>query len=136
MEVRHDITVVCGVDRNISTNGIGLGLLRVKRLIEDYESAGVSRRELHISVVLYGEAAHWLLKDGPYRAFTHREEGNPNKLVLEKLLESGVSVELCGLVMKQNNWSKDDLLPGVTIVSGAYQRIVDLQLRGYAYIPF
>ena len=82
------------------------------------------------------EAAHWLLKDGPYRAFTHREEGNPNKLVVEKLLESGVSVELCGLVMKQNNWSKDDLLPGVTIVSGAYQRIVDLQLRGYAYIPF
>jgi len=135
LEVRHDITVVCGVDRNVLTNGTGLGLSRVKRLIEDYESAGVPRHELHISVVLYGEAAHWLLKDGSYRAFTHKEGGNSNKVVVEKLLECGVSVEVCGLSMKGNNWSKDDLLPGVTIVPGAYQRIVDLQLRGYAYIP-
>ncbi len=135
VEVRHDITVVCGVNRNVTTNGTGLGLLQVRQLVQGYESTGISRHELHISVVLYGEAAHWLLKDGPYRAFTHRDERNPNKLVVEELLDCGVSVELCGLGMKENSWSKEELLPGVKVVPGGYQRIVDLQLRGYAYIP-
>ncbi len=134
--VLHDVAVVCGVDRNTWTNHVGLGLARVKRLVEDYESIGVSGHELHISVVLHGEAAYWLLKDGPYRAFTRTEEGNPNRPLVEKLLGSGVSVELCGLQMKERGWSKDDLLQGITIVAGAYQRIVDFQLRGYAYIPF
>ena len=135
LEVRHEITVVCGVDRDVSTNGMGLGLARAKQLVEGYESAGVSRHELHVSVVMYGDTVYWALKDDPYRAFTHRQEGNPNRLVIEKLLDSGVSVEICGPSMKEQNLSKDDLLPGVTIVPGAYQRIVDLQLRGYAYIP-
>ena len=133
--VRQDIAVVCGVNQNISTNGVGLGLLQVKQLVESYESAGVAHHNLHISVVLYGQAASWLLKDAPYRTFTGKEEGNPNKALVEKLLDWGVSVELCGMTLKEHGWSKDDVLPRVTIVAGGYQQIVDLQLRGYAYLP-
>ncbi len=136
IEVCRDIAVVCGVDRNAWTNNVGSGLARVERLVEDYELIGVPRDELHISVVLHGEAGYWLLKDGPYRAFTRTEQGNPNRLLVEKLLGCGVSVEVCGLEMKERGWSKDDLLQGITVVPGAYQRIVDLQSRGYAYIPF
>ncbi|MFO7908164.1 MAG: MFS transporter [Pirellulaceae bacterium] len=38
--------------------------------------------------------------------------------------------------LENHGWTGDDVLPGVQIVVGAYPRIIDLQLRGYAYIHF
>lgn len=136
MAVGQDITVVCDVGRNNSANGAVGGLLEVKRLIEGYESIGVARRELHISVVVHGEATHCLLKDATYRKSEGAAEGNPSRPLVEKLLGCGVSLEVSSLEMRERGWSKEDLLEGVTVVAGAHQRIVDLQLRGYAYLAF
>jgi hypothetical protein len=40
------------------------------------------------------------------------------------------------VTLKGKGWTGEDVLPGVKIVVGAYPRIIDLQLRGYAYIRF
>jgi intracellular sulfur oxidation DsrE/DsrF family protein len=91
---------------------------------------------LHISVVVQGEAAHSLLKDGAYRKSRGTSEGNPTRSLVESLIGRGVSLEVSGLDMKEHGWSKDDLLDGVAIVAAAHQRIIDLQKRGYAYLAF
>lgn len=54
----------------------------------------------------------------------------------EKAKSSRDKLELCKSTMQSHGWTGKDVLPGVRIVVGAYPRIIDLQLRGYAYIRF
>jgi len=133
---RHDIAVVCDVGHDTTTNGAGRGLVEVQRLVQGYESMGIPRGELHINVVVHGEAAPWLLKDGKYCREKRTAEGNPSRSLVERLLGCGVSVEVSGQEMKDRGWSREDLLDGVKVVGGAPQRIIDLQRRGYAYLMF
>jgi len=134
--VGRDIAVVCDLGRKTSTNGAGGGLSEVQRLVERYESIGVGRSQLHISVVVQGEVTHSLLKDGSYRKSKGTSEGNPARSLVEGLIGRGVSLEVSGSELSEHGWSKEDLLDGVVIVAGAHQRIIDLQKRGYAYLAF
>jgi intracellular sulfur oxidation DsrE/DsrF family protein len=77
-----------------------------------------------------------LLKDPAYRMATGKSGENPNKKIVDELLDAGVKLELCKSTMQSHGWTEEDVLPGVKIVVGAYPRIIDLQLRGYAYIRF
>jgi len=114
--------------------GIGKGLTRIHKLVADYDSLGVPKSEVNISLVLHGGAAYWVLKDGQYGAFAKTEGPNPNKSVIHELAEWGVSIELCGQTMKRNGWIRADILPDVKIVSGVCPRIVQLERQGYLYI--
>lgn len=42
--------------------------------------------------------------------------------------------EVCHVSLRGKGWSAADLLPGMTMVHGAYTRLIDLQHLGYAYI--
>lgn len=136
LTVQTDIAVVCRVDKDEWQDDVGVGLVGVRRLVEGYRAAPVPAREVHVCAVVHGDAAYWMLKDEPYRAFTRKKGDNPNKPVVEALLQLGVSVELCGQTMQKHGWAKEDILSGVRIVPDAYPRIADLQLQGYAYLRF
>jgi intracellular sulfur oxidation DsrE/DsrF family protein len=137
VEKRHDIKVVYDVKDDVWDAGIGKGLYYVRGLLESYKSMGVPLKELHISVVLHGSAAYWLLTDESYRQYKNDPFAvNPNDKVVHELLDHGVSVEICHLTMKGKGWVASDILPGVTLVHDAYTRLIDLQQRGYAYIRF
>ncbi|MHB9117296.1 MAG: DsrE family protein [Burkholderiales bacterium] len=137
IEKRQDIRVVYDVKDDTQEAGIGKALYYVRGLLESYHSLGVAPDQLHISVVMHGPTAYWLLNDASYREFKHDPFAvNPNDQVVEELLAHGVSVEICHLTMKGKGWTADDILPGVTMVHDAYTRLIDLQQRGYAYIRF
>ncbi|MCK4341019.1 MAG: substrate-binding domain-containing protein [Phycisphaerae bacterium] len=136
LAVHKDICVVCRVKNDEWKGKVGLGLACVRRLVKDYEYIGIRHNEVHISVVFHGDAGYWMLKDGPYEAFTKKAGGNPNKAIIRELVDLGVSVELCAQTMKERGWTRQDVLPEVKIVIGAYPRIIDLELQGYAYIRF
>ena len=61
---------------------------------------------------------------------------NPNIVILEEILKSGVQIEICEDTMRQRGITAAELLPGVKMVVGAFPRLIDLQLQGYAYIKF
>ena len=131
------VCVACRIRDDSWTNNVGRGLDRVQRLVEEYRSLGVPYKDIHICAVFDGEAAYWMLKDEPYRAFTGTTvEGNPNSAIIGELLARGVSVELSAETMKKRGWAHDDILPGVAIVPGASPRMADLGRRGYDYLPF
>lgn len=134
--VRTDIAVVCRIDQDDWKNDVGVGLEGVRRLVEGYKAAGVPVREIHVSAVVHGDAAYWMLKDEPYRAFTKKDQANPNRALVQALMDLGVSVELCARNMGEHGWTAEDILPGVKLVPDAYPRIADLQLQGYAYLRF
>jgi accessory colonization factor AcfC len=136
LRIESNIAIVCRVDEDEWKEGVGAGLLSIRRLIEHYESIGVPASELHISAVVHGRAGYWLLKDGPYQAVKKDSSENPNKALIRELDDLGVSIELCAETMAEHGWTKEDVLPEVTVVVGACPRVVDLQLQGYAYWRF
>ena len=112
--------------------GVGAALAGLREVLEQYKGIGIGIDELHISAVVYGAPAYWLLQDERYReARGGAEGGNPNKAILRELIESGVSIEMCGLTMKEHGWTKKDLLPGVKVVPAFYPRVIDLEHQGY-----
>jgi intracellular sulfur oxidation DsrE/DsrF family protein len=61
---------------------------------------------------------------------------NPNAEMLAELVRRGVQIELCEDTMRQTGVAATELMPGVKIVVGAFPRLIDLQLQGFAYIKF
>ena len=77
-----------------------------------------------------------LLIDLDGTAYVEDEERNPNRALIDELMNMGVALEVCDQTVKSHGWTKDDILPGVKVVPNAHPRIVDLELQGYAYIRF
>ncbi|MDX1795191.1 MAG: DsrE family protein [Hydrogenovibrio sp.] len=137
VQQKHDIRVVYDVNQDQQEAGIGKALYYVRGLLEAYKKQHVPMKEIHISVVVHGGAGYWLLKNKPYQNHVGNPfDVNPNKKVVQELIQHGVSVELCHVTMKAHGWTAKDVLPGVKIVFDAYTRMIDLQMRGYAYIKF
>jgi accessory colonization factor AcfC len=134
-----DIAVVCRVheDRWNKEAGVGEDLLALRRILEEYKAIGIPLEELHVNAIFHGDAARWLLNDEAYRGPGGGREGeNPNKTIIRELIRSGVSIEMCGLTMKEHGWKKEDLLPDVKEVPAAYPRLIDLEGQGYSYVSF
>jgi uncharacterized protein len=134
---RQNISVVYDVKDDIWEAGIGKALYFLNGLMGAYKSMGVPSDQLHISVIMHGATAYWLLNEAAYQ--NHKSDPfdyNPNEHVVQELLEKGVSIEICNATMIAKGWTEKDILPGVTIVHDAYSRLIDLQMRKYAYIRF
>jgi intracellular sulfur oxidation DsrE/DsrF family protein len=136
LTVRNDIAIVCRIDADKWNGEVGAGLAMIRNLVEEYRSLGTPPHEVHISAVIHGDAAYWMLNDEAYGRVKPQAQGNPNKALVAELVALGVSLELCEDSMKTHGWHAGDVLPGVTVVPNAYPRIVDLELQGYAYIRF
>lgn len=140
LQVREGIRVVYGVGADKSRDGVGEGLFFVNRLLENYERAQIPKAQRAVVVVLYNAAAYWLLNDQAWQAYQGprqlNQEANPNVALIQSLIARGVRVEVCATTLKKKGWTPQDLLPGVHVVPGAYARLVDLQLLGFAYVAF
>ncbi|AQT70146.1 hypothetical protein STSP2_03350 [Anaerohalosphaera lusitana] len=134
--IHDDIRMVYQIKTDDRKQGVGAGLYYVNKLMKAYEKLGVDSGEVYAHAVLHGDAGYWLLKDSQYDRADETRSENPNKSVVKQLLNRGVSVELCASTMRNNGWTQQDVLEGIKIVAGAYPRIIDLQLRGHAYIRF
>jgi uncharacterized protein len=137
IDERKNIRVVYDVKEDLWQAGVGKGLYFLTGLINSYKSMGVAAEGIHISVILHGATAYWLLNEQAYQlAKGDPFDYNPNEHIVQSLLSKGVSVEICNATMKAKGWTINDILPGVTVVHDAYSRLIDLQLRNYAYIRF
>ena len=134
-----DIAIVCRIheDEWDDKTGVGAGLANLRQILEEYKAIGIALEELHVNAIFHGDAARWLLTDEAYRGPSGGREGeNPNKAIVHELIESGVSIEMCGQSMKSHGWTEADLLPDVKKVPAAYPRLIDLEGQGYSYVSF
>jgi len=134
--VRENIRAVYQISKDDWVGGVGKGLAYVKALLDTYDSQNISRDQIHVIVVVHGEAGYWLLQDEAYHHFVNVTDRNPNTAILRELLERGVEIDMCRQTMEKYGWLDEELLPGIRLVPGAYSRLIDLQLQGYAYIRF
>ncbi len=134
--MRQPVNVVYQIKTDGWKKGVAAGLHYLNKLAGAYDEMGIEASDRQIVGVFHGEAGYFLLEDPAHRKAAKKPGKNPNKALVQKLLKAGVNLELCKSTMQSHGWTGEDVLPGVKIVAGAYPRIIDLQLRGYAYIRF
>ncbi len=136
IQIRENIRVVYQVSDDKSHDGVNRGLSYARKLVETYEKNGVDSDQVKLHLIYHSSSIVALVTEDARERLGADEKKNPNGEILAKLIEKGVQVEICESTMQQKDVVPGDLMPGVKIVVGAYPRLIDLQLQGYAYIKF
>ncbi len=87
-----------------------------------------------VIAIFHGDAAYMTLNDRAYNAYRKVSTGNPYKELLSGLLRSGIQIEECAVSMRNHQWGNEDLLPGITVNSGAVGRLIQLVQKGFVQI--
>jgi intracellular sulfur oxidation DsrE/DsrF family protein len=132
----QNIRVVYQIKTDQDKKGVGAGLFYIRKLLDTYNAVGIPDEAVTVHGVFHGDAGHWMLNDSAYAQAASTGNTNPNQAIIRELLERGVKLELCAQTMRSHNWQGSDVIDGVGVVYGAYPRIIDLQLNGFAYIRF
>lgn len=135
LEVRENLRIVYQVSDDTLHEGVNKGLSYARKLIDTYETQGIAAGEVHLHLVFHSSGIAALVNEAA-RVRMGAEAQNPNVGILAALIKRGVQIEICESTMKQKGIEAAELMPGVKMVIGAFPRLIDLQLQGFAYIKF
>lgn len=135
LQVRENLRIVYQVTDDAAYEGVNKGLFYARKLIDTYRRHGIAPEQVHLHLVYHGTGIAAVVNDAARRRLGV-ETANPNGEILAELVQRGVQVELCENTMQQKDVKPAELLPGVKLVVGAFPRLIDLQLQGFAYIKF
>jgi len=115
----------------VKSNEIYAGLERAARILNLYGAAGLKATDVHIAVVLHGDAAATALTD---EAYAKQSAGvkNPNIALIAELRAAGVELMICGQTLARKKIPHRDIGEGVSIVTSAMTALMNRQLDGYA----
>ena len=106
----------------------------VARFLNMHVQAGVPREKVGAAVVVHGTAGWEILDDQAYRE--QYGVANPNRDLLEELLDSGVKVILCGQTAASRGIPDQSRIQGVQVALSAMTAFVVLQDLGYRVNPW
>ena len=109
------------------------GLVRAATLLNLAGTAGLKPTDLEVVVVLHGDATAAALDDDAYRAASGRP--HPHADLMKKLGDAGVKFLVCGQSLARKGYDRKRVRPGVTVAASAVSAVVNLQARGFAYVP-
>ncbi|MEC3964566.1 DsrE family protein [Flagellimonas halotolerans] len=112
-----------------SDTEINKNLNTVARFLNMHAQSGIPASQLKAALIVHGTAARNLLSDDAHKARYKVE--NPNRELVEKLLEAGVEIIMCGQSSKTRDLPKEDLIPGIKIALSAMTANIQLQNQGY-----
>lgn len=134
IEHKDSIKVVFQITTGEMKDGVSKGLFYVNKLYDAYVASGVDPKQIDIHAVFHGDGAAHLLTNDAWNRVKDESNGNPSAAFIAKMVEKGIHVELCDGRRQENGWAKSDVAAGVSLVKGAFLRVIDLQQSGYAYI--
>ena len=135
LQVRENLRIVYQVTDDAPHEGVNKGLFYARKLINTYQKQGIAADQVHLHLVYHGTGIAAVVNDEA-RKRLDAEAANPNSEILAELIKRGVQIDLCENTMQQKGVKPAELMPGVKLVVGAFPRLIDLQLQGFAYIKF
>jgi len=109
------------------------GLTRAATLLNLAGSAGLKASDLEIVIVLHGDAASAALDDAAYKELTGAD--HPHADAIKKLKGAGVKLLVCGQSLARKGYDPKRVRGEVSIAASAVTAVVNLQARGFAYVP-
>jgi len=126
--------VVFDVTADAKPAVIHKGLDRVARLLNLYGAAGLTARDVQITVVLHGDATRAALTDAAYK--THCDvDANPNLPLIQQLQNAGVEILVCGQALSYKGFADNEVTESISIATAALTVVINRQSKGYALIP-
>ncbi len=109
------------------------GLERLALLLNLAGATGLKSTDFKIVVVLHGDATLAALDDDDFRA----KSGRPHDsgVLIDRLTKAGVKVLVCGQSLERKGLDRKSVRTGVTVAASAVSAVVNLQTKGYAYVP-
>lgn len=135
IQVRENLRIVYQVTDDVAHDGVNKGLFYARKLINTYDKQDIAADQVHLHLVYHGTGIAAVVNDTA-RKRLGVDAPNPNADILAELIRRGVQIELCENTMQQKGVKPTELMPGVKLVVGAFPRLIDLQLQGFAYIKF
>lgn len=137
LQIKTNIKAVYQISDDSLSKGTARSLTYAKKLLDIYNKNDVADNQVDLHLVFHGQATNALVDSNTRKRLqAEGPDKNPNQLILAELIKRGVKIELCQSSMQQRNVTNKNLLTGVTTVIGAYPRLIELQMLGYAYIKF
>ena len=104
------------------------------RFINMHVAAGVKKENIQLALVVHGKATFDLLDNAGYQK--KHSLDNPNKPLLNALMENNVRVILCGQSAAAHAIDTSQLIKGVEVELSAMTAHALLQQSGYTVNPF
>jgi intracellular sulfur oxidation DsrE/DsrF family protein len=109
-------------------------LSRVARLMNLHAIGGVPSENLNVKVVIHGPAVYNILN---HRSFNQKfQNDNPNILLIDRLIEAGAEVMVCGQSLVGRSIGMNEIHPGVKVATSALTAVTTYQLQGYAVMQY
>ena len=122
---------------DLNRNGIPVALELIQRLNGYNQMKKITSK---VEVVVQGDAAYWFINDKAWTAHkggkAATEKENKAKVMIQAILKSGAQIEVCMMDLKINGWTAKDLIPGVKVIAGSIPRVIELQSKGWTYLPY
>jgi intracellular sulfur oxidation DsrE/DsrF family protein len=106
------------------------GFARPANFLVMADENGLSRKNVHLAIIVHGAATQSLLGNDAYKAATGKD--NPNVALLQALNDAGVHVIVCGQALISRKVPRDQLLPFVKVATSATMARATLHAQGYA----
>ena len=113
---------------------VNKGLDRVARLLNLYGAAGLTSKDVQITIVLHGDATKSVLNDTAYQA-RFQVVHNPNLPLIRDLQQAGVEVLVCGQALNYKGFPDSEVADGIPIAAAALTVVINKQTDGYSYLP-
>jgi intracellular sulfur oxidation DsrE/DsrF family protein len=104
------------------------------RFLNMHAQSGVPVENLKIALVLHNNASKDVMDNDAYRKRYGTE--NPNRGLIQALLDVGGQVIFCGQSSNARNIPKEDLIPGIQLSLSAMTALIQLQNENYKLIKF
>jgi intracellular sulfur oxidation DsrE/DsrF family protein len=105
-------------------------LLRVAKYLNALAEYGVPPTRRQLTIVVYGPATQFVLKDAVFAARNHGKH-NPNAAMISTLRQAGVITRVCSQALLAQHLDPKDVLPTVELDFWALSTRVNLELHGY-----
>lgn len=128
---RAGAKVVFDVTTAAKPDEVNKGLERAARLLNLYGTAGLTAKDVTISLVLHGEATGCALKDAAYGE-RFGTEHNPNLKLIQALRQAGVEISVCGQALINKNYADHEVANEIPIAASALTLVINKQAAGYA----
>ncbi|WP_299162639.1 DsrE family protein [uncultured Eudoraea sp.] len=117
-----------------SSDHLNKSIETAARFLNMHAQSGVPIANLKVALVVHNNASKDLLRGSEYKSRYGTD--NPNEELIQKLLDAGVEIVLCGQSSVARNVPVSETIDGVELALSAMTALIQLQDNGFQLIKF
>ena len=140
---QHNSKIVLDITSDSKSGSVIKGFDRAALILNQYTQvhAGIENG-FQMAIILHGPATKAALSHEAHARHTNSylqdigKKMNPNLELITQLKKAGVEIYVCGQALAHHGYATNEVAPEVKVAVSAATVNINLQMDGYAYLPF